>query len=126
LLKGKELLKGKGQKCWREKNCWRENAKGGVDRKSALRTLTWASESKAEKELHTEALGKLKPKKSQIEHRTVHSARLRTETLRVMHIQVVGSAVCKSEHPSFERAKGRWDSASWGRKALRTIKLKIS
>jgi hypothetical protein len=40
LLKGKGLLKGK-------------ELLRGVDRKSALRTLTQTSESKAEKELHT-------------------------------------------------------------------------
>jgi hypothetical protein len=50
------------------------------------------SESKAEKELHTEALGKLKLKKSQREHGRVHSASLRTKILRVMHMQFLGAA----------------------------------
>jgi hypothetical protein len=44
------------------------------------------------------ALGKLK--KSQREHGTVHSASLGTETLRAMHMQVVGVAVCKFVAPS--------------------------
>jgi hypothetical protein len=49
-----------------------------------------------EKPKRTWALGKLK--KSQREHGTVHSASLRMETLRVMHMQVVGEAVSEFEH----------------------------
>jgi hypothetical protein len=50
----------------------------------------------------------------------VLSARLRTETLGVMQVQVVGEAVCKSEHPGFKRAKERSDSASLGAKAFKS------
>jgi hypothetical protein len=46
----------------------------------------------------------------------VHSASPRTETLRVVHMQVVGAAVCKCVAPGFKRAKERWDSASLGEK----------
>jgi hypothetical protein len=60
--------------------------------------------------IHRKAKAKEKPK------RTWDSANLRMETLRVVHMLVVGMAVCKFEHRGFERAKERWDSASLGAK----------
>jgi hypothetical protein len=35
-------------------------------------------------------------------------------------MQVVGVAVCKSEHQGFERAKERWNNASLGAKDFKS------
>jgi hypothetical protein len=49
----------------------------------------------------------------------MHSESLKTETLRVTHMQVVGAAVCKFEHLGFKRTKERETTQTWGQKTLR-------
>jgi hypothetical protein len=54
----------------------------------------------------------------------VHSASIRTESLTVMHVQVVGTAVCKFVAMRFKRAKGTVQA--WGQKTLSVIRLKMN